>query len=318
MDLDDQSLDDQRQSVAFLGPPGTFSEEALLSQPDLATAQLQPMRSFPEILAAVSSGDVDVGLVALENSIEGTVRLVIDGLVFEHDLLIQREVVLSVRQNLVGPAGTDLDQVRRVVSIPEALGQCQRFFASRLPGVELVASNSTAEAVQAVALDRVPGTVALGSALAAKLYDLEVVATGIDDHPENATRFVAVARSGVPAPTGHDKTSIVCFQDDDHPGSLHGILGQFTARNINLTRLESRPTKASLGNYCFIIDLEGHIDDEVVADSLRDLRAQLTNVKFLGSYPTAGDDGPTIRRDAEAAWRAADEWVASLRSQVRR
>jgi len=304
--------------VAFLGPPGTFSEEALLSQPDLATAQLQPMRSFPEILAAVSSGLVDVGFVALENSIEGTVRLVIDGLVFEHDLFIQREVVMSVRQNLIGPAGTRLDEVRRVVSIPPALGQCQRFFTSRLPGVELVASNSTAEAVEAVAAERTPGTVALGSALAAKLYDLEVVATGIDDHPENATRFVVVAPSGVPAPTGHDKTSIVCFQDDDHPGSLHGILGQFTARNINLTRLESRPTKDSLGSYCFIIDLQGHIDDEVVADCLRDLRAQLTNVKFLGSYPAAGEEGPTIRRDAEASWRAADEWVASLRAQVRR
>ncbi|MDQ6797005.1 MAG: prephenate dehydratase [Actinomycetota bacterium] len=304
--------------VAYLGPPGTFTEEALLGQPDLASSRLEPMRSFPEILAAVSSGQVDLGFVALENSIEGTVRLVIDGLVFEHDLLIQREVELSVRQNLIGPAGTDLDQVKRVVSIPMALGQCQRFFATRLPHVEFVASNSTSGAVEAVAADRTPGTVALGSALAAKLYDLEVVATGIDDHPENATRFVVVARSGVPAPTGHDKTSIVCFQDDDHPGSLHGILGQFTARNINLTRLESRPTKASLGNYCFIIDLEGHVDDEVVADCLRDLRAQLTNVKFLGSYPAAGDDGPTIRRDAEAAWRAADEWVASLRAQVRR
>jgi len=309
---------DPEKCVAYLGPPGTFSEEALLGQPDLASSRLEPMRSFPEILAAVSSGQVDLGFVALENSIEGTVRLVIDGLVFEHDLLIQREVELSVRQNLIGPAGTELDQVKRVVSMPMALGQCQRFFTSRLPQVELVASNSTSEAVEAVAAERRPGTVALGSALAARLYDLEVVATGIDDHPENATRFVVVARSGVPAPTGHDKTSIVCFQDDDHPGSLHGILGQFTARNINLTRLESRPTKASLGNYCFIIDLQGHIDDEVVADCLRDLRAQLTNVKFLGSYPAAGDDGPTIRRDAEAAWQAADEWVASLRAQVRR
>ncbi len=308
---------DPEMCVAYLGPPGTFSEEALLGQPDLASSRLEPMRSFPEILAAVSSGQVELGFVALENSIEGTVRLVIDGLVFEHDLLIQREVELSVRQNLIGPPGTQLDQVKRVVSIPPALGQCQRFFASRLPGVELVASNSTSEAVESVAADRTPGTVALGSALAAKLYDLEVVASGIDDHPENATRFVVVARSGVPAPTGHDKTSIVCFQDDDHPGSLHGILGQFTARNINLTRLESRPTKASLGNYCFIIDLEGHIDDEVVADCLRDLRAQLTNVKFLGSYPAAGDR-PTISRDAETAWQAADEWVASLRAQVRR
>ncbi|MFN2607130.1 MAG: prephenate dehydratase [Acidimicrobiales bacterium] len=304
--------------VAYLGPPGTFSEEALVGQADLAAGELEPMRSFPEILAAVASGDVDLGFVALENSLEGTVRLVLDGLIFEHDLLIQREVVLSVRQHLMGPANTSLADVRRVVSFPEALGQCSRFFASRLPGVDLVAANSTAEAVRAVAVEREPGTVALGSVLAAKLYGLDVVASDIDDHPENATRFVVVARDGVPAPTGHDKTSIVCFQRDDRPGSLHGILGQFTARNINLTKLESRPTKHTLGDYCFIVDLEGHVDDEVVADCLRDLHAQLANVKFLGSYPAAGEHGPAIRRDAEAAWREADEWITSLRGQVRR
>ncbi len=303
--------------VAFLGPPGTFSEEALLEQPDLAAGELVPMRSFPEILDATQRGEVDVGFVALENSIEGTVRLVLDGLIFENDLLIQREAVLSVRQHLIGPPGMGLADIRRVVSFPDALAQCQRFFAESLPAVERVAANSTAEAVRQVAEDPEPGTAAVGSVLAAKLYGLEVVTSGIDDHPENATRFVVVAASGVPTPTGHDKTSIVCFQHADRPGSLHGILGQFTARNINLTKLESRPTKHSLGDYCFIIDLEGHIDDEVVADCLRDLHAMLANVKFLGSYPAAGDHGPAIRRDAEAAWRAADEWILSLRSQIR-
>jgi prephenate dehydratase len=303
--------------VAFLGPPGTFSEEALLGQPDLAAGELVPMRSFPEILDATERGEADVGFVALENSIEGTVRLVLDGLIFENDLLIQREVVLAVRQHLIGPPGMGLGDIRRVVSFPDALAQCQRFFADSLPAVERVAANSTAEAVLTVAEEREPGTAALGSVLAAKLYGLEVVASGIEDHPENATRFVVVAASGIPAPTGHDKTSIVCFQHADRPGSLHGILGQFTARSINLTKLESRPTKHSLGDYCFIIDLEGHVDDEVVADCLRDLHAMLPNVKFLGSYPAAGDHGPAIRRDAEASWRAADEWISTLRSQVR-
>jgi len=127
-----------------------------------------------------------------------------------------------------------------------------------------------------------------------------------------------LARDGIPAPTGHDKTSIVCFQRADRPGSLLAILQEFQARAINLTKLESRPTKQSLGQYCFIIDLEGHVADELVADCLRDLRSKLADVKFLGSYPAAGEHGPARRRDADAAWRSADEWIASLRSQLRR
>ena len=305
--------------VAYLGPPGTFTEEALLSQPDLVDAELVAMRSMPEVLAATSAGEVDLGFVAIENSIEGSVTLVLDQLVFDHELFIQREVVLTIRQNLLAPPGMTLADVKRVVSFPVASAQCRRFLSQSLPDVEVVAANSTAGAVQEVAENRPPGTAALGAALAAKLYGLEVLAADVEDNPENnQTRFVLVSRSGIPTPTGHDKTSIVCFQRDDHPGSLHAILGQFTARNINLTKLESRPTKHSLGDYCFVIDLEGHVDDEVVADCLRDLRVQLATVKFLGSYPAAGEHGPAIRRDAEAAWKAADEWIAHLRKQVGR
>ncbi|MBV8984425.1 MAG: prephenate dehydratase [Acidimicrobiia bacterium] len=304
--------------IAFLGPAGTFTEEALLSQPDLAEAELVPMPSFPDVLRATADRDVDYGFVALENSIEGTVRLVMDLLVFEHELLIQREVVLPIRQNLLAPPGLALSDVRRVVSFPDALAQCRDFFERELPGAEIVAANSTAEAVQLVASERPSGTAALGTALAAKLYGLEVIAADVEDSAENMTRFVLVAREAIPPITGHDKTSIVCFQQADRPGSLHGILGQFTARNINLTRLASRPTKKALGEYCFIIDLEGHVDDEIVADCLRDLHAQLKNVKFLGSYPAASEHGPAVRRDAEAKWKAADDWIASLRQQVRR
>jgi prephenate dehydratase len=304
--------------VGFLGPHGTFGEEALLGQSDLAAGELIAFPSMPLVLQAVASGDVDLGFVAIENSIEGTVLQVMDGLVFEHDLLIQREVVMRISQNLVGPPGMSLDDVRRVVSFPVAMAQCQTFFNRQLPHAEMVAANSTAEAVRQVGELRPEGTAALGSSLAAKIYGLEVLAADVEDHPENATRFVVVAASGIPAPTGHDGTSIVCFQRDNHPGSLHAILGQFTARNLNLTKLESRPTKSSLGDYCFIIDVEGHIDDEVVADCLRELHAQLAGLKFLGSYPKAGDEGPEIRRDAEASWRAADEWMKGLRAQVRR
>ncbi|MGH9165621.1 MAG: prephenate dehydratase [Acidimicrobiales bacterium] len=302
--------------IGFLGPPGTFTEEALLTQGDLAEAELVPMRSMPEVLAATQSGEIDLGFVALENSIEGTVNMSLDALIFDTELLIRREVVLAVQMKLVAPSGVRLEEIRRVVSIPHATAQCREWLAAHLPGVELVAANSTAEAVHDVGTNRPPATAALGTALAAKLYGLDVLAADIADHRDNATRFVLVAPGGVPAPTGHDKTSIVCFQDADRPGSLHAILGQFSARGINLTKLESRPTKRGLGDYCFVIDLEGHLADEVVADCLRDLHAQLPAMKFLGSYPAAGERGAALRRDASVAWKAADVWLDGLRGQL--
>ncbi len=304
--------------IGFLGPPGTFGEEALLSQPDYAAADLVPLPSHAQVIAATERGEVDLGFVGFENSIEGSVRSVLDHLIFETDLLIQREVVLPITQNLLAPPGTALGDVSRVVSFPDAMEQCREFFARELPFAEMVPSNSTAEAVQQVAAEALPGTAALGTALAAKLYGLEVLAAGVEDFPDNSTRFVAVAGSGVPPRTGHDKTSIVLFQQADRPGNLHLISAQFAAREINLTKFESRPTKKVLGEYCFIIDFNGHVVDEVVADCLRSLRADVGRVKFLGSYPAAGEQGEVIRRDADASWREADEWIAGLRAQVRK
>jgi prephenate dehydratase len=304
--------------VAFLGPPGTFGEEALLSQADVADDELVPMASMTDVLAAVENGDVDLGFVAIENSIEGTVNEVIDALVFDHDVLVQREVVYEVAQNLLVPPGTSLADVRRVVSFPNALGQCRRWVASNLPGVEQVAANSTSEAARQVA-EEGGGSAAIGTALAAKLYNLDVLATHLEDHPGNVTRFVMVAAHGggnIPAPTGHDKTSIVCFQRADVPGSLLSILSQFASRGINLTKLESRPTKRGLGDYCFIIDMEGHVSDELAADCLRDLHASLASLKFLGSYPAAGNHSASIRKDAQKSWRDAEAWIADLRAQI--
>jgi prephenate dehydratase len=305
-------------TIAFLGPSGTFTEAALRSERDLAAATLVPEPSFVHILSAVSEGRVDYGFVALENSIEGTVLVALDQLVFERDLIIVREVVLPVTQNLLVQPGTTLAEVRRVVSFPHATGQCRGWLGDHLPEVEEVAASSTAEAVRLVAASAAPGTAAIGTALAAEIYGLEVLATDIEDYGDNVTRFVLVARpdAGVPAPTGHDKTSIVCFQSADRPGSLHGILGQFSARDINLVKLESRPTKEGLGDYCFIIDFEGHVGEEMVADTLRDLHVGLRTLKFLGSYPAAGAAGEDLRRDASAAWQAADEWIGEIRRTV--
>ncbi|CAN5718438.1 prephenate dehydratase [soil metagenome] len=303
--------------IGFLGPQGTFTEQALLTQADLADDELVPIESIPGVLAATAAGEVDLGFVAIENSIEGTVNVTLDTLAFGTELLVQREVVISVQLNLLAPPGVRLADIERVVSFPHATAQCRGFLERELAGVRSDAANSTAEAARLIGragADR--HSAAIGTALAAKVYGLDVIAADIEDHPENQTRFVAVARAGVPPPTGHDKTTIVIFQRVDRPGNLLAILQEFAARAINLTKLESRPTKRGLGDYCFIVDLEGHVGDELVADCLRDLKAKTADVRFLGSYPAAGEHGPAVRRDAEAAWRAADEWLGDLRSRI--
>ncbi len=268
------------------------------------------------MLDAVHAGSADLAFVPIENSIEGTVNAIVDSLVFEVDLLIQREVILDVHMQLMAPPGSAIGSITRVLSFPHASGQCRRFLSDRLPEAEVVPTNSTAEAARIVGEDRRLDTAALAPRLAARLYDLDILASAVEDHPDNQTRFVALAPRGIPAPTGHDKTSIVCFQREDRPGSLHAILSEFAARSINLTKLESRPTKRGLGDYCFLIDLSGHVAQEVVADCLRVLHAELAGVKFLGSYPAAGEHGPAVREQADTAWRAADDWIASLRRQI--
>ncbi|HEX4868341.1 MAG TPA: prephenate dehydratase [Acidimicrobiales bacterium] len=304
------------QRVAFLGPEGTFTEQALLSQPDLASQTLLPMGTFAEVLAAVDAGEVDLGFVGIENSIEGTVNVTIDALALEHDLLIQREVVLGIQLCLMAPPGVAMGDIRRVLTFPVAAGQCRAWMARQLPGVEVVAANSNAEAARLVSAEHDGCSAAVAPVLAAKIYGLEVLASDIEDHPENSTRFVLVGHGPVPPPTGHDKTTIVVFQRTDRAGSLLAILQEFAARAINLVKLESRPTKKALGDYCFIIDLEGHLADELVADCLRDIRSKVADIKFLGSYPAASEHGPTKRRDAQAAWRQADDWLTAQRAKL--
>lgn len=309
--------DPSQLRVGFLGPAGTFTEQALLTQPDLVQGTLVPLPSIGDVLLAAERGEVDLGFAAIENSIEGSVNVTLDLLAFETDLLIQREVVISVQLNLLAVPGAKLGDIQTVVSFPHAAAQCRNFILESLPGVQVSAANSTAQAAAQIGESGDPTVAAIGTALAAKVYGLDVLAEDIEDHPENETRFVAVAREGIPAPTGHDKTSIVVFQRADAPGSLLSILQEFAARAVNLTKLESRPTKRGLGDYCFLIDLEGHVTNELVADCLRDLRSKQADVKFLGSYPAAGAHGESVRRDADAAWRQADAWLADLRNAVR-
>ena len=303
--------------LAYLGPAGTFTEQALHSQADLLDYTLTPTTSIPEVLRMVGDGRADFGFVAIENSIEGSVNITQDTLTFDTDLLIQREVVSEIELNLLAHAGVGLGDVEMVLSFPHAIAQCRTWLTENLPEAATGAVNSTADAARQVAENRPPATAAIATSRAAQVYGLEILVPDIEDHPENETRFVLVAAEGVPGPSGHDKTSLVVFQDADRPGSLLGILQEFAARSINLTRLESRPTKQGLGDYCFLIDLEGHVADEVVADCLRNLHMKNGRVKFLGSYPAASDDGGT-RDQASEASREADEWLDSLRDRIGR
>ncbi|MGI9622222.1 MAG: prephenate dehydratase [Acidimicrobiales bacterium] len=302
----------QKTSIAYLGPEGTFTEEAVLTQADLSEADHVLCRSHAEVLLLTEEGQTDFGFAAIENSIEGTVNVIQDALAFDTDLLIQREVVIPVTMNLLVKSGTNMGDLKQIVSYPHALAQVRRFIREQLSDAETIAANSTADAALLLAGSTDPTLGAIGTTLAAERYGLEVAAAGIEDHPGNQTRFVVLAKNGVPAPTGHDKTSIVVFQRADVPGSLLKILQEFAARSINLTKLESRPTRQGLGDYCFLLDLEGHIADELVADCLRNLKAKQANVKFMGSYPAAGDHD-TVRAEATAAWIEAGKWVTGLR-----
>jgi len=303
-------------TIAHLGPHGTFTEEALLTQPDLAAATRLLRASNTEVLNAVENGETDFGFAPIENSIEGTVNATIDTLAFSSSLLIQREIDLPIAMQLFGHKDSAPSSLKQVLSHPHALGQCRLWLRDNLPGVETVATNSTADAVRMVADEGNPEMAAIGNALAGRLQNLATLATNIEDNAGNITRFVLVAQQGVPQPTGHDKTSVVMFQRNDRPGSLLSMLQEFAARSINLTKLESRPTKQAIGDYCFIMDLQGHIADELVADCLKNIRAKAADIKFLGSYPAVGATAHQVRADASEAWRSAEDWIAELRASM--
>ena len=301
--------------VAYLGPVGTFTEQALFTQTDLADAQLLQLNNMAEVLRTADRGDADYGFVAIENAIEGTVNVALDTLAFDLNLSIQREVVLPIQMNLMGLPGSKLADAELVLSHPVATAQCRVWLDKHLEGIGTEVASSTAEAARLVAEAGDTSTVAVAPARSAEVYGLEILAPNIEDHSENQTRFLLVAASGIPAPTGHDKTSIVIHQRENRPGSLVGILQEFAGRSINLSTLVSRPAKTRLGEYAFIIDLEGHVADEVVGDTLRDIQMKHGDVKVLGSYPALGESDGS-RNEAAQAWADADNWLQSVRNKI--
>src|SRR5918995_1935426 len=269
-------------ATAFLGPRGSFSEEAALLRAD--TDQLVAFSSFPALVSAVETGLADEAVLPIENSIEGAVSTTLDLLIHETALRISGELALPVRHFLVTRPGVHLEDVRVVTSHPQALGQCRRFLERCLPGVEQVAALSTAGAVERVASDGDLTRAAIGPARAAELYGGQIIARDIQDIRGNLTRFVALAPEDTP-PTGDDKTSLGLTLKANVPGALFNVLQPFADEGIQMTKLESRPTKGWLGDYVFLIDLEGHQTDAPVQRTVERALEQAAMFKIFGSYP---------------------------------
>jgi prephenate dehydratase len=271
--------------IAYLGPPGTFSEEAV-ARCDLAKGdESSPQPTFADAYQALRRGEVDGALLPIENSIEGSVGATLDLLVHEPGPLIRREVLLQVRQHLLARPGTRLEDVKRVLSHPQPIGQCSRFLRERLPGRSLEPALSTADAARKVAGGE-PDAAAIGSSAAAGRYGLVLLAESIQDVDENVTRFVLLAQADE-APTGRDRTSIAFTLDRDRPGGLYEVLGEFARRGINLSKVESRPMKEALGHYVFFVDFERHRLEPDAAVALAGVRALVHRLYLLGSYPQA-------------------------------
>jgi prephenate dehydratase len=285
-----------RARVAYLGPEGTFSEEALLASADRALLDPVAVETIREAVLAVQRGDTELALVPIENSIEGSVTVTLDTLAGEaSDVRIAGEVVLAVRHCLIAHELLSLQEIETVVSHPHVPGQCTRFLHGELAGARVVAASSTAEAVRTVAERRERSWAAIGTKLAAEIYGCETIREGIEDRDDNETRFVWLARAGAGAGppwraaprAGAGKTSIVFWgAGADRAGWLVRCLGEFARREINLTKIESRPRRERLGHYMFFVDLEGSEQDEPVREALAGVRGRCEEVRVLGSYPS--------------------------------
>lgn len=278
-----------KKPIVYLGPRGTFSEVAVRQYLRRLGARGEefeplPLPSIPQVVRAVDRGEAPRGVVPLENSLEGPVTVVSDLLVHEADVRLCGEVLVKVEHALLARPGTERGEIRVVASHPHALAQCRRFLERELP-VEQVPVYSTAEAAR-LAAER-PGWAALGAALAADVYGLGILAAGVQDSAVNVTRFGVLGKEEMP-PTGHDKTSLAVVPaegEKDRPGRLFGILRPFAERLINLTRIESRPTRRRLGEYLFLIDVVGHPAEGSVAAALAEVQALGNQVRILGAYP---------------------------------
>ncbi len=266
--------------VGYLGPPGTFGEQAaLLFDP---SADYVSLPSHSAVVTAVTKGEVDVGVAAIENSLEGAIGETIDSLIQHEGVMIRHELILPVEQCLIAAAGTPMVEIEVVLSHPAALAQCRNYLETTLPRARLEAALSTAAAVASAA--HTPGTAAIGTARAAALNGATILARAVQDVKHNKTRFLALASADA-GPSGDDKTSVAFTVAHDRPGTLIGVLGELSGRQINLTRIESRPSREDLGIYIFLIDFQGHRTEASVSDAIAAVKARAHYFRLLGSYP---------------------------------
>ncbi len=280
--------------IAYLGPAGTFTEDAL-GEALSPAVEFEPLRTatIREAILMVERGEAERALVPVENSIEGSVRTTLDTLAFEASgVTIVGEHDFAVRAMLIARTQLDLGQVERVLSHPQPLAQCARFLAENLPNAARENRDSTAAAVREVSDSDAP-LAAIGARSAAALYGCQVLTEGIEDEPNNVTRFLWIAPAGTEAGPGDAwKTSLVFSElGEDHPGALVNALQEFSSRGVNLTRIESRPLRSELGRYMFFCDLEGSTADQAVAESIAALRTKAESVRVLGSYPVGEESG---------------------------
>jgi prephenate dehydratase len=279
--------------ITYLGPPGTFSEDALRAAVGDEEVEAIPAASVYDAIVAIREGTADRALVPFENSIEGAVTATLDTLAFDADgLSLVGEYDLPIRHCLIAPEELPLERIEVVLSHPQASAQCARFIRKNLPEAEVRAAASTAEAVRTVAESDLPWA-ALGTDSAAALYGAAVLRQGVEDEADNITRFVWVAPEGTsPSGSGPWRTSLVFSElGEDHPGALVQALAAFSSRDVNLTRIESRPLRRGLGRYQFFVDIEGAASDEPLASAIEDLRSKAETVRVLGSWPISAAPG---------------------------
>jgi prephenate dehydratase len=308
--------------LAFLGPHATFTEQALRSLPEARGAELLPCAGSTAVLAAVRDGTADAGCVPIENSVEGAVGAVLDGLVDDPPLVIRREALVAVRFAVMARPGTALADVRTIASHSHGVAQIRGWIAEHLPGADVLLSTSTAEAAAQVARGEFDAAVA--APLAAEIHGLEVLVDDVADNPGAVTRFVLVAPPAPPPePTGADRTTLVATTAN-RPGSLLGLLTELAMRGIDLTRIESRPIKDRHAEYWFHLDCTGHVAEPAMGEALAALHRRCDRVRFLGSYPRAagarngsehaGEAPAPLGGAGAAEFEAACEWLAGLRA----